>query len=179
MLTPCPLGTPNSHTIDILFKTILKNKKFSFRDKHFLRLVSTAMGAKAAPPYVKLFMGCHEEIILEAFIWATLFWKRFINDIFMIFLGTTNQFQSLQDFMNHLHPTIKFTFQHSIQQISFLDMNTHIRADCKISVTLYIKPTDCAALLHFHSSHSIKCKGAIIFSQTLRYNLLSADDSLL
>ena len=129
MLTPCPPGTPNPHTIDTLLKTILKNKNLSFRDKHFLLLVSTAMGAKAAAPYVKLFMGCHEEIIREAFIWATLFWKWLISDIFMIFLGTTNQFQSLQDFMNHLHPTIKFTFHHSIQQISFLDINIHIRAD--------------------------------------------------
>ena len=72
--------------------------------------------------------------------------------------------------MNHFHLTIKFNFQHSIQQISFL---------YKLSTTLYRKPTDCAALLHFHSNHSLKRKENIAFSQALRYNLLIADDNLL
>ena len=81
--------------------------------------------------------------------------------------------------MNNFRPTIKFTFEHSTQEISFLDMKIHIGADRKLSTTLYRKPTDCAALLHFHSNHSLKCKESIVFSQTLRYNLLIADDNIL
>ena len=54
--------------------------------------------------------------------------------------------------MNHLHPTVKFTFQHSTQQRSFLGM---IRVDRKLSTTLYRKTTDSAAYLHFHSNHSL------------------------
>ena len=163
-----PPGAPSPHTIGILLETILTNNNLSFMDKHFLQLVGTAMGTKAAPPYANLFMGCHEETICEAFIWAILFWERFIDDIFLIFLGTTNQLQTLQDFMKHLHPTIKFTFQHSTQQISFLDMKVQIGADRKLSTTLYRKPTDCVVLLHFHSNHSLKCKESIIFSHALR-----------
>ena len=104
------------HTIGILLETILKNNKLSFMDKHFLQLVGTAMGTKVAPPYANLFMGRHEETIREAFIWAIPFWKRFIDDIFLIFLGTTEQLQSLKDFMNNLHPTIKFTFDTLVQK---------------------------------------------------------------
>ena len=85
----------------------------------------------------------------------------------------------MKDFMNNLHPTIKFTFEHSTQEISFLDMKIHIGADRKLSTTLYRKPTDCAALLHFHSKHSLKCKKSIVFSQALRYNLLIADGNIL
>ena len=107
-----PLGALSPHTISVLLETILKNNNLSFMDKHFLKLVGTAMGTKAAPQYTNLFMGCQEETLRKAFILAIPFWKRFINDIFLIFLGTTNQLQSLQDFMNYLHPTIKFTFQH-------------------------------------------------------------------
>ena len=79
--------------IGILLEIILKNDNLSFMDKHFLQLVATAMGARAAPPYANLFMGSHEETICEAFIWAILFWKRFIDNIFLIFLGTTNQLE--------------------------------------------------------------------------------------
>ena len=132
-----PPGAPSPHIIGIILATILKSNNLSFMDKHFLQLVGTTMGIKAVPPYANLFMGHHEETIHEAFIWAILFWKRFIDDIFLIFLDTTNQLQTLQDLMNHLHPAIKFTFQHSTHQISFLDMKIHIRADRKLSTILY------------------------------------------
>ena len=163
-----PPDGPSPHTIGILLETILKNNNLSFMDKHFLQLVGTAMGTKAAPPYANLFMGRHEETIREAFVWAIPFWKRFIDDIFLIFLGTTEQLQSMKDFMNNLHPTIKFTFEHSTHEISFLDMKILIVTDRKLSTTLYRKPTDCAILLHFHSNHSLKCKESIVFSQALR-----------
>ena len=174
-----PPGAPSPHTIGVLLETILKNNNLSFMDRHFLRLVGTAMGTKAAPPYANLFMGHHEETIQEAFIWEILFWKRFIDDIFLIFIGTTKQLQSMKDYMNNLRLMIKFTFEHSTQEISFLDMKIHIVADCKLSTTLYRKPTDSATLLHFHSNHSLKCKESIVFSQALRYNLLIADDNVL
>ena len=171
-----PPGAPSPHTIGILLETILKNNNLSFMDKHFLQLVSTAMGTKATPPYANLFMGHHEETVQEAFIRAISFWKRLMDYIFLIFLDSTEQLQSMKDFMNNLHPTIKFTFEHSTQEISFLNMKIHMGTDRRLSTT---KPTDCAALLHFHSNHSLKCKESIVFSQALRYNLLIADDTLL
>ena len=85
----------------------------------------------------------------------------------------------MKDFMKNLQPTIKITFEHSTQEISFLDMKIHIGVDCKLSTTLYRKPTDCGALLHFHSDHLLKCKESIVFSQAVRYNVLIADDTIL
>ena len=94
------------------------------------------MGIKAGLPYANLFMGRHEETIWEAFIWAISFWKRFIDNIFVIFIGIIKQLQSMKHFMKNLHPTIKFTFEHSTQEISFLDMKIHIGADRKLSTIL-------------------------------------------
>ena len=68
--------------------------------------------------------------------------------------------------MNNVHPTIKFTFEGSTQKISFLYIKVHIAADCKLSATLYRKPTDCVALLPFHSNHSLNAKKAL-FSRRL------------
>ena len=157
----------------------LKNNKLSFMDRHFLQLGGIALRTKDARPYANLFMGGHEETIRKAFIWEIPFWKRFIDDIFLIFLGTTKQIQSMKDFMNNLHPTIKFTFEHSTQEIFFLDKKIHVRTDTKLSTTLYRKYTDCAVLLHSHSHDSLKCKESIVFSQVLKNNLLIADDTIL
>ena len=174
-----PPGAWSPDTTGILLETILKSNNLSFMDKHCLQLVGTTMGTKAAPSYANLLMGRYEETICEIFIWAILFWKRFIDNIFLIFLGTTTQLSTLHDFTKHLHPTIKFAFQHSSQQISFLDMKIQIGADCKLFPTLYKKPTDCATLLHFHSNHSLKRKETIDFWQVLRCNLLIADHHVL
>lgn len=75
-------------------------------------MVCISMGTKAAPPYANLFTNCHKETIRKAFICAILFWKRFIGDILLIFQGTTNQLQFLEekDLRYHLHWTIKFAF---------------------------------------------------------------------
>ena len=155
-------GAPSPITIEILLETILKNSNLSFMDRHFLQLVGTAMQIKATPLYTNLFVGRHEEILASS-IWAILFCKRSIIDIFLIFLGTTKQLQSMNDFMNNFHPTIKFTFAHFTHERSFLDMKIHISTDHKLSTTLYRKPTDCAILLHFDSNHSLKCKESIVF----------------
>ena len=174
-----PPAGPSPHTTGVLPETILKINNLSFMDKHFLQLVGIDIGIKAAPPYANLFMGRHEETIWKAFICSVFFWKRFIDEIFLIFIGTTKQLQSMKDFMNNPHSTIKFTFEHYTQEISFLDMKIHIGANTKFSTTLYRKPTDCAALQHFRSNHSLKCKESIVSSQALRYNLLFADDNVL
>ena len=55
-------------------------------------------------------------------------------------------------------------------------MKIHIGAECNLSTTLYRKPLDCVALLHFYSNHSLKCKECLVLSQALRYNLLITDD---
>ena len=124
MATPHPQVPQAPHTIKILLETILKNNNLSLIDRHFLQLVGAAMGIKTTPPCANLFMGHHKEAIWEAFIWAIPYCKRFTDDIFLIFLGTTEQLQSMKNFINNLHPTIKFIFEHSTQEISFLDMRS-------------------------------------------------------
>ena len=106
-------------------------------DRDFLQLVGTAMGTKVAPPYANLFIGRHEEAIREAFIWAIPFWKRFIDDIFLIFLGTTKQLHSMKDLMDNLYPMIKFTFEHSTQEIFFLDLKIYTGADRKLTCNIF------------------------------------------
>ena len=39
--------------------------------------------------------------------------KRFLDDIFKIFVGTTKQLHQFFDEMNQIHPTLKFTFNHT------------------------------------------------------------------
>ena len=50
-----------------------------------------------------------------------LVWKRFIDDIFLVWTHGEEALLKFLDHCNQCFPTIKFTAEHSLQQIDFLD----------------------------------------------------------
>ena len=141
--------------------------------------LGTSMSTRMATPYANLFMGKEERTIILTFLHLMHFWKRFIDDIFFIFLGSHSQLKSLITFMNTISPTIKYTFTYSEQTVSYLDVQIYLSESRKLMTKLYKKPTDCMTLLHFHSHHPPSCKEGIIYSQALRYTKIISEDHIL
>ena len=54
------------------------------------------------------------------------FWMYFIDDIFLIFLGSNSQLKFLITFINIISLAIKYTFIYSEQTVSFLDMQIYL-----------------------------------------------------
>ena len=82
------------------------------------------MGTPMAPTVANLFMGWLESRLLEespVHIDADR-WKRFIDDIFILWTGTQEDLDRFTAFLNTAHPTIKFTVNSSRSQIAFLDI---------------------------------------------------------
>ena len=148
-------------------------------DTHIHQILSTSMGTRMAPPYANLFMGKEEHTIILTFSHLIYFWKRFIDDVFFIFLGSHSQLKSLMTFMNTISPTIKYTFTYSKRTATFLDVEIYLSETRKLKTKLYRKPTDYMSLLHFDSHHPLSCKEGIIYSQALRYNIIILDDHIL
>ena len=105
------------------------------------------MGTRVAPTYANLFMGKPEKLLLEncpenlkGFLHT---WKRFIDDILVMWTGSDAEFLEFFNFLNSFHPTIKFDEpQHSTEDNSceFLDLKISIE-DGKIATDLYRKDT--------------------------------------
>ena len=125
------------------------------------------------------FMGKEEHTIILTFLHLIYFWKRFIDDIFFIFLGSHSQLNSLMTFINTISPTIKYTFSYSEQTVTFLDVQIYLSETRKLKTKLYRKPTDCTILLHFLSHHPLSCKEGIIYSQAPRCNMIITEDHIL
>ena len=143
---------------------MLKRSTFNFMKRHIHQILSTSMGTRMAPSFANLFIGKEERTIMLAFFHLIYFWKRFIDDLFLIFLGSHTQLESLMPFMNTISPTIKNTFTYSKQTVSFLDVQVYLYESRKFKTKLYRKPTDCMTLLHFYSHHPLSCKEGIINS---------------
>ena len=70
------------------------------------------------------------------------FYKRFIDDIFILWNGTREQLKEFTEQINMLHPTIKFEANYSFNSINFLGTHIFKNKNGKLCTTLHVKPTD-------------------------------------
>ena len=176
-----PAFTPREGVIRMLFIFILENNYFQFLDEIYLQILGTAMGTKVAPPYASLFLGFFEERnIFEKFPNLIAVFLRFLDDIFFIWDHGEEELNRFFTYLNSLHSTIKFTYQFSREQINFLDTTVYIdKQTRKLKTKLYIKPTDTRSFLHYDSYHPDHTKEGIVYSQALRYRLITTTDEIL
>ena len=116
--TPLPL----KH-IHQLLKFILENNYFTFNDKFYLQIHRTAIGTPFAPNYANIFMTEIENQILHnaGHYKTSLLWKRFIDDIIIIWPHSEVELLQFLNHINTMHPTIQFEMEYSKNQVHFLD----------------------------------------------------------
>ena len=155
-----------------LLKHIMSSNCFSFNGKQYLQTNGTAMGKKFSPSYANLFMASWERKLFQRADNKPLFYKRYIDDIFLIWPGDQHSFNSFLNLCNDISPSIKVTSEVSDTKIHFLDVfvlksqrffNTGL-LDFKIA----FKSTDSHRLLSRNSFHPPHVKRGVIWSQVLR-----------
>ena len=88
----------------------LKNNYFSFDGKVFWQKGGVGTGNKMAPPYACIAMGDYEEQVFNSqndMLDLVLLWKRFIDDIFLLFKGSKRVCEVFLEWLNSLNG-IKF-----------------------------------------------------------------------
>ena len=108
--------------------------------------------------------------------------KRFLDDIFQIFVGSTKDLHKFFDEINNIHPTLKFTLSHTTLKyeskeekcssifsasVPFLDTSCSIEKG-RIEIDLYRKENSKNQYLSPDSCHSKMVTKAIPFSLSLR-----------
>ena len=68
---------------------------------------------------------------------------------------------------NNYHPNVKFTYETSKENITFLDLDVSLSGN-KLTTDLHTKSTDKHQYLHYTSAHPAHTKRSIIYSQALR-----------
>ena len=136
------------------------------------------MGSKCSASYANLFMNNFEETWIYKLIRKNSnFYKRFIDDIFILWNGTREQLKEFIEQINTVHPTIKFEANYSFNSINFLDTHIYKNKNRKLCTTLHVKPTDRQSYLHHKSYHPTASKRSITYSQALRIRKICTEDS--
>ena len=113
---------PTEDLVD-LARIVLTHNNLTFNGKHYLQFLGTAIGTKMAPSYANIFMGKLEADLLEQSPVKPHTWRRFIDDIFMIWTEGEERLKTFMEYMNSFHDIIKFTFEWSYTRVSFLDVS--------------------------------------------------------
>ena len=169
---------PHNNILKQMMTYILKYNYFQFNNDNYLQIHGTAMGTKFAPSFANIFMAHIEELIQQNAPDGLLpyLWLRFLDDIFLIWLHDDNSLQNFLEYINTVHPTIKFTYTVSEISTNFLDTTIYKRPNGQLASTLYRKPTDTIQLLHYNSNHPTSTKVGVVYSQTLRLRRIITED---
>ncbi|XP_029455953.1 uncharacterized protein LOC115090676 [Rhinatrema bivittatum] len=129
------------------------------------------MGATMAPTIANLFMTEFEQewIHHSPFVSKIVFYKRYIDDIFILWSGTEQELHLFEKWINTCDENIQFVLNYNFVEISFLDVSLKKMEDGAIVTTVFKKSTDRNTMLHFDSAHPMPLKNSLPFSQFLRY----------
>jgi hypothetical protein len=171
--------SPPSQIVLEIADHILKNNVFAFDQNIYRQTFGTAMGTPMAPSAANLFMGWLEQRLLSEspVPVSTDFWRRFIDDIFLLWLAPDEELQSFFNYLNTAHPTIKFTMTSSTDSVPFLDISISLKHGF-LETDLYCKPTDAHAYLPSTSCHPRHVITNMPFGQFLRLKRLCSKDSV-
>lgn len=113
-------------------------------------------------------------------LWSLIrFWKRFIDDVFGLWVGSVRQFHLFVKKLNELSKPfgIQFGDFQIGKTVNFLDIKFTLNEDSKVEFKLYTKETDARLYLKtdsFHPSHVFK---SVVFSQMIRVIQRNSKDS--
>ncbi|CAJ0921418.1 unnamed protein product, partial [Ranitomeya imitator] len=98
----------------------------------------TAMGANMAPAYANIVMSVLEEdlVYVSHHFSYVAAWRRYIDDVFLIWIGTKDSLLEFHEYLNTIDETIKFTLVYSDTSIQFLDVNVQMENGVPSSVVI-------------------------------------------
>lgn len=158
---------------------IMKNNIFSFGDTFWHQLSGTAMGTPPAPCYATLVYAIHEHIILPKYNRNLLFYKRYIDDIFGIWIpdkdsdipDITLWHNFCRDLTFH---RLRWTVSSRLASVDFMDLTISIK-NCRIHTTLYEKALNLYLYIPPHSAHPPGVLTGIVLGNVYRIQTLCSD----
>ena len=149
---------PKASFIKLL--TIATQGIFMYKDKIYKQTDGVAMGSPLGPSLANFFLGFLEKRDIDRSLYAPSFYNRYIDDICAIFTNN-DHIQLFLDFINSLHPNLKFTIEYANDTFPFLNVEMKFN-DFSFDSWVYRKPTHTGQMLNFSAMCPDKWKRGLI-----------------
>ena len=123
-----------------LLELLLHFNIFEFQNNLYRQEIGASMGSKPSPPYSDIFMA--QQIDTAITYLADLFrrnmnltmllLKRFLDDLFMIFIGSTKVLHIFLSEVNKINPNIKMTMSYTLVK----NAPFHSKCDCETKYSI-------------------------------------------
>ena len=171
-----PNPFPSTECIVEAVSICLEHSNSRFSGKNFLQFHGTAMGPKNFCSYADLAMGEIDRLAKNHPTLSPENWLRYRDDILDLWKLGPGKLMEFTDYINNIHPTIKFTLVYSKKSINVLGLTLTLE-NGYIQTDVYSKPTDNHMYLHPKTAHPSHCMKAIPFgiASRLRRNCSSEE----
>lgn len=150
---------------------ILEQSFVEFGETLFKQCKGMAMGTNAAVElaniYVAHYIECKESFKERKTRFMRL-WKRFIDDVFMIWKGTRAELDQFIVWLNSQNPSLRFTAHIHESETDFLDL-TAFRHNHRLKFKIYQKSINRFLYVPFDSNHPRHVFRAFIKGELIRY----------
>lgn len=178
-----PHATRPDEAILRLLDLTLNHNDFTFNNQTYIQTCGCAMGKIYSPSLANLYMAEFDELATsnpELPIQPKVY-KRYLDDIFMVWPGTVEQLAAYNRYLNNIIPGIEIEMKYSHSHIDFLDTTihkVHHRTTTRLTTNIFFKETDTHQLLHTTSYHPPHTTPGILKSQLLRFKRICMDQTL-
>ena len=166
-----------------MLNIVLKYNIFKFGDSVYRQVKGTAMGTKCAPAFAGIFMNTLESNFLATTPIKPAIFKRYIDDIFILWKHGEPELSTFLNTLNEAHPSINFTWDYSTSQVTFLDLDIYKHTDHENGTTslkyrTHFKPTNSFQYVHYKSFHPRATKKGILKGELTRIHRTTAEESI-
>jgi hypothetical protein len=156
--------------IKMLRKTLFNNV-FSYNNQTYLQVNGVATGSPVAPSVANLFLASLEKGSIITWQAHLLVYRRYIDDIFIIFKGSECELRKFQLEINSLHTKINLTWEVSLHKNIFLDLVVFKgdRYPQQLDYKVHQKQLNNYLYLPWVSSHPMHTKINLIKGEIKRY----------
>ena len=136
--------------------------------------------ARCAPPFANLFLASLEEQALSAWTGThPLLWLWLLDDVLMLWSGTTDELSTFLQHLNSRMASTKFTMEKSQESVTFLDLEIYkghrFQATGVLDIKPFVKATNPQAFLLFESCHPRFIFPTIVRGEIIRVLRASSD----
>ena len=165
--------------LNIMLYNVLTLNVFEFNNNYFIQQNGSAMGSNLAPTYAGIVLRNLEEKWLEGTKYNLVLFKRYIDDLFIIY---DNQNNSLNEFIGELetiYDPLKLTVKTSTKEIVFLDLVIVLDHTFKnLQTKLYKKEIGCSEQIPYSTHHPKHILLNTLSSESLRTTRLTSCPTL-
>lgn len=162
-----------------LLNVNIQNNYFEFANIIFKQVRGTAMGTPFSPTIANIYMSVYFRKFFSKSKWQPLLFVRYIDDIFIVWPDANTWPQFLNE-LNHYHPDIKFTSNHSTLSIDYLDITIYKRnsiTDTTLGIKTFQKPNNLYQYLDFTSNHPRHIYKGLLIGECKRYARTNTDEA--